>query len=199
VKEEIVATALKQFLEQGIRSITMQKLAAGMGVSTKTLYKHFPDKEMLLEACLQVHYGGMEKQISSLEAGGCDPVQFICSVYSAATSLDFGANYLFYHDLNHYYPELQDKVIGRFFGGLGTMMLQKMRDGIAGCYFLPYLKPEITFEALGVLYRSVTRFDTYVKYSLTPEDLVKHTISIYLRGICTPKGLLSIEQLNSAT
>jgi AcrR family transcriptional regulator len=197
LKEQIIESALKQFLKHGIRSMTMQKLSSGMGVSTKTLYKYFADKETLLEECLMLHYGAMEKQSPGFTDAAQNPVAFMCRVYAITAALDFGANHLFYSDLNHYYPELQDKVIGHFFGHIGSLLVQNLQAGIDNGYFLPQLEAEVVLQVLNVLYTSVTRYNSFARYKLKPADLVKHTIDIYLRGICTEKGLSIINSLNN--
>ncbi len=195
LKEQIVEQSLKEFLEHGIRSMTMQKLASALGISTKTLYKFFADKEALLEGCLMVHYADMEQEIKGIVDAEPNPVDFICAVYEKSTALDFGANHLFYHDLNYYYPELQDKVIVRNAGLIGDILIGALQLGIAEGYFLRYLQPLVVLQALNVLYTSVTRYDTYKNFNLSSEELVKHTIDIYLRGICTEKGLLIINRI----
>lgn len=199
LKEQIIEKSLKEFLEHGIRSMTMQKLASAMAMSTKTLYKFFADKEALLEACLNVLYAGMDREVKTIVDAEPNPVDFIWGVYAKATALDFGANHLFYHDLNHYYPDLQDKVIIRNAGAIGGMLTGALRLGINEGYFLPYLKPQVVLTALNILYTSVTRFDTYKNFNLTPAELVKHTIDIYLRGICTDKGLAVINSKKEST
>lgn len=50
--EEIVLTATKMFLTLGFKSVTMDDVAAKMGISKKTIYKHFENKEELIEACV---------------------------------------------------------------------------------------------------------------------------------------------------
>ena len=170
-----------------------------MGISTKTLYKFFADKEALLEACLMMHYAGTDREIKSILDAEPNPVDFICTLYAKSTALDFGANYLFYHDLNHYYPALQDKVIIRNARSTGEIMTGTLQLGIDEGYFLPYLKPAVVLTALTVLYTSVTRFDTYKNFNLTPGELVKHTIDIYLRGICTEKGLQVMNRIKELT
>ena len=192
LKEQIIEKSLKEFLEHGIRSMTMQKLASALGISTKTMYKFFADKEALLEACLTLHYSGMDREVKDIVDAEPNPVDFICTLYAKSTALDFGTSYLFYHDLNHYYPELQDKVIISNARLTGEIVTGAIQLGIDQGYFLPYLKPEVVLTAISVLYTSVTRFDTYEKFNLTPAELVKHTIDIYLRGICTDKGLAVI-------
>ncbi|HZY36615.1 MAG TPA: TetR/AcrR family transcriptional regulator [Mucilaginibacter sp.] len=199
MKEQIVEKSLKEFLEHGIRSMTMQKLASAMGISTKTMYKFFADKEALLEACLNVLYSGLDRDVKGIVDAEPNPVDFICTLYAKSTALDFGVNHLFYHDLNHYYPELQDKVITRNAGVIGEILTGALQLGIDEGYFLPYLKPPVVLRALSVLYTSVTRFDTYKNFNLTPGELVKHTIDIYLRGICTDKGIAVINRKNEST
>jgi len=195
MKEHIIETALKQFLAGGIRSNTMQKLASKMGISTKTMYKYFADKEALLEECLKVHYSETDKGMQLLLADKPNPVVFLCRLYAKSVELDFGTNHLFYHDLNYYYHELQDKAIKNFSHNAIRLLLTSISNGIAEGYFLPDLKPAVVLEALTVLYASVTRHPTYKKYKLQPVQLMRHTVDIYLRGICTGKGLAIINQI----
>ena len=44
-KEIIIEASLQQFLEHGIKQMTIQKLIEPLGLSTKTVYKYFADKE----------------------------------------------------------------------------------------------------------------------------------------------------------
>ena len=47
-RERIVEQAAKMFAEQGIKSIRMDDIAKSLGVSKRTLYELFEDKEELL-------------------------------------------------------------------------------------------------------------------------------------------------------
>jgi AcrR family transcriptional regulator len=197
MKEQIVETSLKQFLAHGIRSMTMQKLAATTGMSTKTFYKYFADKESLLEACLDLHYGQTDDRIQELLNDEPDPVVFICRLYEKSLEADFGTNHLFYHDLNYYYPELQDKAIKTYTQTAAKVLQYAVAYGITGGYFLSHLKAEVVLEALGYLYVSVTRGDTFKKFKLSPQEMARHTVDVYIRGICTQKGLTIINQIKN--
>ena len=48
LKERIIATATEAFTTKGIKSITMADIAAALGISKRTLYEVFEDKETLL-------------------------------------------------------------------------------------------------------------------------------------------------------
>ena len=45
LKERIILAAVELFTTNGIKSITMDEIAASLGISKRTLYEVFPDKE----------------------------------------------------------------------------------------------------------------------------------------------------------
>jgi AcrR family transcriptional regulator len=48
-KERIIAQARELFIRLGIRSVSMDDIAGQIGISKKTLYQHFEDKDELVE------------------------------------------------------------------------------------------------------------------------------------------------------
>jgi len=196
MKERLIESSLQQFLANGIRNITMQKLVQTLGISTKTMYRYFNNKEELLEACINLHYKESDKQVKQLLDGSPNVVVSLYRIYSKSMELDFGTNHLFYHDLNYYYPALQDKVIKQYTKGIMETLTGMIKTGIAEGLFLAHLQPGVVLEAFSVLYTSITRNDTYKKFGLTPDEIVNNTINIYLIGICTHKGMQLLNQLS---
>ncbi|MBE9503553.1 MAG: TetR/AcrR family transcriptional regulator, partial [Proteobacteria bacterium] len=47
MKKKIIQTAKKRFFKEGLKKVHMDDIASDMGVSKKTLYKHFDSKEEL--------------------------------------------------------------------------------------------------------------------------------------------------------
>lgn len=52
LRERIIQTVVKAFSTHGIKSITMDDIAASLGISKRTLYEVFSDKKSLLEECI---------------------------------------------------------------------------------------------------------------------------------------------------
>jgi AcrR family transcriptional regulator len=52
LRERIVRAAQEHFFACGFVSITTDEIAAGLGISKKTLYRHFRSKKELLESAL---------------------------------------------------------------------------------------------------------------------------------------------------
>ena len=66
LRKRIIETAMGLFSKQGIRSVTMDDIAATFGISKRTLYEVFADKESLLIE----HPPGEEKEHGIRAPGG---------------------------------------------------------------------------------------------------------------------------------
>lgn len=197
MREQIIETSLQQFLKHGIRKMTVQKLIEPMGISTKTVYKYFSNKEDLLKHCLLKHYSESNTQLNLLKDESRNPVIIMFEIWHNAIATDFGINHIFYHDLNYYYPQLQDAVIGKFLKKYILAIQQLIIKGIEQGYFRDDIIPGMVPEVIGVLYSSITRTQLFKKYKLTTFELMQNTIDAYLRGICTEKGLKELKKNNS--
>src|SRR5206468_1519151 len=65
----IVAAARHHFFTHGFRGVTMDDLAAELGMSKKTLYACFPSKIALLEAVLLAKFRGIEEEMENITSG----------------------------------------------------------------------------------------------------------------------------------
>ena len=198
LRDQVIATSLRQFLKYGIKKVTVGKLIEPMGISTKTVYKHFGNKEDLLKHCLLLHYSELAKRYNNIGIENKNPVAAICELWHNAINLDFGVNHLFYHDLNYYYPQLQDAVLRKFFKKNFSEVHHIVVSGIEQGYFRDDIVAEIIPEVIGVLYSSITRTGQFKKFKLSATDLMHNTIDAYLRGICTEKGLKEIKKITKS-
>ena len=198
MKEQIIETSLQQFLKYGIKKMTVQKLVEPMGISTKTVYKSFADKEDLLRHCLLKHYSTLADQFSRISNEDKSPVVIILEIWYGAITLDFGVNHVFYYDLNYYYPKLQDAILHKIFKKNFSILEDLIRSGMEQGYFREDIVPEVIPEVTGILYSAITRTGQLKKYKLTAAALMQNTIDPYLRGLCTDKGLKEFKKYYSS-
>jgi AcrR family transcriptional regulator len=193
VKDKIIEVALARFLQFGIRSMTINKLVEPLGISTKTVYKYFESKEELLKECISVFYTGLYNEFSAILKSNENPVVILLSVFRGTLAKDFGVNRDFFHDLNHYYPSLQNAAISRRKGKLGELIMPVMWKGVSEGYFNSDLRPDIAMAGIEVLYSSITRSDRYKQFKTSPNVLFNNLVEVFVRGMCTEKGLKEIE------
>src|SRR6266568_1933415 len=65
-RQRIVDAARAHFFSHGFRRVTMNDLAAELGISKKTLYVHFPDKMAVLEAVLADKFAGVQAKLEQV-------------------------------------------------------------------------------------------------------------------------------------
>ena len=67
--QKVIREARRQFFAHGFRSVSMDDLAAELGMSKKTLYAHFPGKATLVEAVLKNKFAEVERDLGRLSSG----------------------------------------------------------------------------------------------------------------------------------
>ena len=55
------------------------------------------------------------------------------------------------------------------------------------------INPEVVMEAIYVLYDGAVRTERYKTFRVSPLDLLLNTIVVYIRGFCTPKGIIELD------
>ena len=193
MKEEILQTSLQQFLQYGIREMSIQKLIKPLGISTKTVYKYFRNKEELLEEALYLfhsqQYRMLEKPLGE-QSAAC----LFFDLWLAGVEQEFQVNKVFFEDLHGYYPELAKKVenaIGQKFTQQFLLILQR---GIAEGTFRPDILPEVVLQGIFVLYTALVRTERFKGFGLSAHATLLNTIALYIRGFCTDKGLQQLEE-----
>ena len=62
-KEQVMTTALDMFSQYGIKSVSMDDIARNTGISKRTIYEFFEDKETLLQEAIKYHNNTMRKYL----------------------------------------------------------------------------------------------------------------------------------------
>lgn len=193
MKDEILQTSLKQFLKHGIREMSIQKLVAPLGISTKTVYKYFENKERLLEAALSLYYVqqfGLLQTFSTSKSA----VHFLFDIWYIGIETECRVNKVFFQDLNYYYPELEKKVESTISKKLWKRFIEIIENGILEGFFREDVHPSIALEAISAIYVSIARTTNFKKFRSAQLDIYLNTITVFIRGCCTPKG---VEELDS--
>ncbi len=193
MKEEILITALQQFVSNGIREMSVQKLVALLSISTKTFYKYFENKEELLKEVLRLHYDlqyiELEKQVADK-----NPVILFFEIWQTATLKEYNVSNRFFADLNYYYPVLQQEIEREIGSKFWERLKQIMENGIAQGYFKKEIKSYIVLESIAVLLNSISRTDKFLKYNAPAEEIFTNSIAVLIKGICTSTGLEVLEK-----
>lgn len=188
MKMEILQTSLEQFLKHGIRKMSVQKLVEPLGISTKTVYKHFKNKEDLVRQVL-FFYNKENNRALEMRATEQNVVALICDIWYITIEAELKVNQIFFRDLLHYYPELNERYASTTDKVFTELFLRILQRGIDERLLKEDIISELALDGMFVLYAAVVRQEHFKKSGLNSLDLLFNTMLIYVRGLCTEKGM----------
>ena len=193
-KEKIVNGALELYMRMGVKSVNMDEVATNLGISKKTLYVYFDNKQDLVNHCFQKHYDLVSEMINTSAAQFENAIDELFAIDESCSIIMKQINPYLLGELKRYYPntwalieQLKQKV---FF----NIMKKNLNKGIKQEIY----RKEIDVDVIAML--MINRIDTLINeevFPLTQYDFRKLLTEIriyHLRGIATIKGINYLEQ-----
>lgn len=111
VRHRILEEARELFFRYGFSKVTMDEAAEKLGMSKKTLYKHFPSKEDLLSAVTDDHMRECDEQVHALCAKrGLGPLEKLRGLMDYLAALYGKMSDSLIHDLRKSAPGIWKRV-----------------------------------------------------------------------------------------
>lgn len=184
----IIARARQHFFLHGFRGVTMDDLAAELGMSKKTVYAHFRSKGALLEAVLDQKFRDIEAECDRI--GFEKPADFPVAMRTLLACIQRNAEELqpaFLRDMRRESPDVfrrveerRHKVIERYFSRL---FAQGQKAGVVRKEVAPDLMLEVLLGAV----QSAVNPHKLEMLGLTPRTAFDAILDILFRGIMTRK------------
>jgi len=102
-KERILFKAEELFLKFGIRSVSMDDIANNLGMSKKTLYQYFADKDELVTEVVEVHIRGMQTDCDACFLKSTDAIHEIFITMDMITEELSNMNPMLLNDLEKFH------------------------------------------------------------------------------------------------
>lgn len=190
LRERIIDTALDSFVAQGIKSITMDDIAASLGISKRTLYEVFPDKETLLMECLRKVQREGETYMKDVYEKASNVLEVLLKLYQRSIERFHNTNKKFFEDIKKYPKVYAELVKHRNHDSEETIAF--FRLGIEQGYF----RSDVNFAITNLLVRE--QLDMLMNTDLCKEhsflEVYESIMFTYLRGISTEKGARKLEE-----
>ena len=197
IQERILEGAATLFKTYGIKSVTMDQLASHLGISKRTIYENFTDKDELLAGVLKMM---AEKQKSLTKRIIDESENVIVAIFRI---LEISRNHLqdlspaFFADIKKYHNDFLYKNSGKCEMPDYRSNIQVVIKGIEDNLFRKDINPDLVNRCLYSLGKSTMDSDLYPLEQFTMRDIVKNVYISYLRGISTPEGIDLINRLEA--
>ncbi|MDR0546790.1 MAG: TetR/AcrR family transcriptional regulator [Dysgonamonadaceae bacterium] len=194
IKDRIIQESTPLFLKNGVRSMTMSDIANELGISKRTLYEVFRDKEELLEECFKWNFDQGDKEIEGLIQSSENVIDALMRMYAQHLRSTQDFNRSLVHDLKKYYAPIYKKIEARkenAFKAFIPLMIKGVDSG--------FIRRDTNFEIVVWLVRAQFKSLIDEEYIPTDKYSVNEFISViilnFIRGIATPLGNAEIEKM----
>jgi len=130
VKDRILEKAADLFMRYGIRSITMDEIAAQLGISKKTIYQFFTDKDEIVEGVIDKEIQKNEDECKRFRANSEDAVHEIFVALDEMEEMLKGMNPLIMYDLEKHHPKAFKKFKNHKYQFMYTVIRENLERGL---------------------------------------------------------------------
>lgn len=192
-KERIVEQAMQMFVSQGIKSVRMDDIAQQLGVSKRTLYELFGDKEGLLYLAMDHYFeqSRLERAAACSEARNVLEAMFMVlgGVMDNAVVIQRLMN-----NLRKFYPAVYEKMVREGSAKSRRDLQDMLEKGIADGLFVGTINLDLAISVLYYTASALTvRRDLILPEGMAEREAFVQIISNFFRGISTAKGLQLID------
>lgn len=103
-RDRILAAAEQLFFRKGIKSVTMDEVAGHLGMSKKTVYHHFSDKDKLVSALMEQKLKEEETHACMMDQISSNAVEWFFMLMHKMQDMFDRINPVMFYDLQKYHP-----------------------------------------------------------------------------------------------
>lgn len=188
-KEYMVEQATQLFIQFGLRGVTMEDLAREIGVSKKTLYVHFTDKNSLVEAVVESFLNQHKAAAETLFSAHPNPIDQLWGIAGAIQTQLQQVKPSLYLELRRHFPSAYRLFEAYRHQSIRKQVVQNLSAGIEQGWYRTNLNPEIVSMIF------IQLMPMKMDPSIFPADrfdfqtLHREMLMYHLHGICSLQGL----------
>lgn len=195
MKEQILNKATDMFLTLGFKSVTMDDIANEMGISKKTIYQHFSNKDSLVKAVTTNLFEDISCGIDQIILANKNPIEELFAIKDFVLKNLKDENTSPIYQLHKYYPRIHKSLMLKQFDKMGSCVVENLEKGIG----LGLFRKEINKEYISRFYfsgmNSIKDVELFNPEVFSLKDLQNQYLEYHLRGICTLKGIEQLETI----
>ena len=192
IKDRIIQQAGRLFFQYGVKSTSMDEVASSLGISKRTIYENFRDKEDLLLSYLKQVCEDRKKAVQELMERFDNVVEVFLNIMEIHKTATF-ANIKFYEDIYRYYPNV-DAFLKEESHKANEFFVQFLEKGVEQGVIRENLNIEVVaflVEESTSIYMRASHID---KFPFSFSELISTVMVNFIRGISTEKGIKIVDK-----
>lgn len=193
----IAEEAESLFMRYGIRAVTMDRIAHELGMSKRTIYEKFSDKDSLLEYVIRRKAEKQKEIFYHLMNESDNVIEVIFKILETAFDQMSGMNPSYMMDIKKYHHRVYDTVCKRGELRNSELSLAILKRGVEEGVFRNEINVEIVNEGIHGFIDSTHLSDIFHGNRFSRMEIFDNLLFSYMRGISTEEGVIILEQYRS--
>ncbi len=186
--ERIIQGGEDLFLTAGIKSVTMDDIAKHLGISKKTIYHFFKDKNELVVALTKKKLQEDEDQMCAIMSTSGDVIEEMINMMKCSEEIFSKINPIVIHDMQKYHPDAWKE----FQNFKADVLIRTLEELLNKGITQGYIRPDIDVKIMARM--RVTQVEMGFNTTLfplaefSPWKVQYQFLEHFNYGICTLKG-----------
>ncbi len=188
MEEKIQQKAEELFFTYGLKTVSMDDIAREAGVSKKTIYQSFDDKNTIVKKMITKL---VEQQRQQLKAGlntSENAIHEVIQIAENLQSLIIKVKPIMLHDLSKYFPECWKLMKSFKEDSLRSSLLTNFKTGIAEDLYRSNLDLESICQFSLIQFSSFFKPESYPANRFRSSSVIWEITELFLYGIGSAKG-----------
>ena len=187
-KERILQKAHELFMRYGVRSVSMDDISTQLGMSKKTIYQFYTDKEELVDAVLSIMLDSNRKQCLADKQKAENAIHEVLLAFDMMQEMFANMNPSIVFDLEKYHPTVSKKILDYKQVFLYQVIKQNLERGIKEELYRPEINADILtrfrIESMMLAFNTELFPNNRTHLMSIQEQIMEH----FLYGVSTVKG-----------
>jgi AcrR family transcriptional regulator len=189
MKSRILIKGTELFFRYGVKTVTMDAIANELGISKKTIYQHFPDKDSMVYEVVKTFTEHDLAKWKELDRLYSNVIEKMFKSFEMTKDLISQMNPRLLYEIQKYFPNAFTLFIEHSEKCINENLIADFKKGAQFGYF----RNDIDFELLARLRMAEVNLafnpDFYPNNKLPLFETQLVLLDIFMRGILTEKGL----------
>lgn len=193
-KDYIIEITTQLYLKNGVKAVTIADISKELSTSKRTIYNHFIDKTDLMSACVEQYLANIRSGNDEIINTSSSAIEAMGMIHQQILNRSDYSNSNFYKDILKYFPSVLKDSYERNSKFAFRELLYLANWGVEDGFFRKELDPEVTMAVVQTLLKLCNNTKTFPSREFSKTRLTEGILVVYLRGLCTDKGLLEVEK-----
>lgn len=194
-RERIIDGAAELFRTYGIKSVTMDSIAGHLGMSKRTIYEIFADKDELLIGVLNAMTVRQKELVKKVLSESDNAIMAIFRLIEINMDHFQNMSAAFQADMKKFHQEVLMKRSDKCEMPDYSNNIEVIESGIKQKLFRKDINSDLVNRCLHYMFLSVMNNELFPYEIFSRREVVSNVVLNYLRGISTAEGIEMINKL----